>query len=260
MNFQNDVLQRSHEIPVVVDFWAEWCGPCRVLGPVLDRLATEQAGRWELVKINTEEHPDLAQQYRVMSIPNVKLFHQGEVIDEFAGALPKATVERWLDKALPDPDAGELDTILAKYTDWPEAEAVTPLESFLQNHPQNRQAALALARHLSAETPERIPEALKDIHLGEEGSDEATDLLTLHEWLTAKLPDSPAGQHLQQAREAFRQGEKGAALKQVVDAVMADKTEHKELPRRLAIAFFHLLGDSHELTRKYRRLFDMALY
>ena len=101
IEFESAVLQRSREIPVVVDFWAPWCGPCRILGPVIEKLAAEAGNRWELVKLNTEEQPDIAREYGVRGIPNVKMFHGGEPIAEFVGALPEDEIRRWLDAYLP---------------------------------------------------------------------------------------------------------------------------------------------------------------
>ena len=103
--FQTDVLDKSHEKPVVVDFWAPWCGPCRVLGPTIEKMAKDSAGRWRLVKINTDAHPKLAQHYGVRSIPTVKLFMGGAVAAEFTGAHPEAEIRRWLDAHLPAGDA-----------------------------------------------------------------------------------------------------------------------------------------------------------
>ena len=94
--FQEDVIETSHRKPVVVDFWAPWCGPCKMLGPVLDKLAKESKGAWRLVKINTDKHPQIAQRYNVRGIPAVKLFVDGELADEFVGALPEPEVRKWL--------------------------------------------------------------------------------------------------------------------------------------------------------------------
>lgn len=99
--FQREVLDKSREKPVLVDFWAPWCGPCRVLGPTLDRLARASEGRWRLVKINTDRHQALAQHYGVRGIPSVKLFVDGGVVAEFTGALPEPALRRWLDEHLP---------------------------------------------------------------------------------------------------------------------------------------------------------------
>ncbi len=101
--FQKEVIEKSHEKPVVVDFWAPWCGPCRILGPVLEKLARESKGAWRLVKINTDQHPELAIHYGVRGIPTVKLFRNGKVVDEFVGALPEPAVRRWLQQHVSEP-------------------------------------------------------------------------------------------------------------------------------------------------------------
>ena len=100
-SFEQDVIQASHEAPILVDFWAEWCGPCRVLGPALERLADEARGKWRLVKIDVDEFPEVAQQYQVEGIPAVKLYHLGEEIGDFVGALPEAEIRKWLDENIP---------------------------------------------------------------------------------------------------------------------------------------------------------------
>jgi putative thioredoxin len=100
-NFQKDVIDKSFDKPVLVDFWAEWCAPCRMIGPVLEKLAEENKDNWELVKLDTEKNQDVAMKYGVRGIPNVKLFKNGEVINEFTGALPEPAIKEWLKKSIP---------------------------------------------------------------------------------------------------------------------------------------------------------------
>jgi len=99
-NFETEVIEKSKTIPVLVDFWANWCGPCTVLGPVLEKIATEYEGKFILAKAETDKNPNQASKFGVMSIPSVKLFKNGEVVDEFVGAKPEDAVKKFLDSKL----------------------------------------------------------------------------------------------------------------------------------------------------------------
>jgi len=99
-NFDAEVIAKSKTVPVLVDFWAAWCGPCRMLGPVLEKLETDFAGKFILAKVNVDENMAVASKYAIMSIPNVKLFRNGEIIDQFVGALPEEAVKKFLSKHL----------------------------------------------------------------------------------------------------------------------------------------------------------------
>ena len=99
-NFETDVIARSHEVHVVVDFWAPWCGPCRMLGPVIEKLASEAGGKWTLVKVNTDVNQPIATQYQIRGIPNLKMFVNGEPVSEQVGALPEPILKEWIENRL----------------------------------------------------------------------------------------------------------------------------------------------------------------
>ena len=99
-SFQKEVIEKSQETPVLVDFWASWCGPCMMLGPTLEKIAKEYQGKFVLAKAATDDNHETASKFGVMSIPSVKLFKNGKIVDEFVGAQPEATIKQWLDQKL----------------------------------------------------------------------------------------------------------------------------------------------------------------
>ena len=260
MDFQQDVIQRSHEIPVLVDFWAEWCGPCRILSPVLDEIADAYSDRFELVKIDTEEFPQVAQQYRVMSIPNVKLFHKGAVINEFAGALPKSTVIKWLDDNLPSDEDNALRDLLDQRGPWPDTVLAKELEKLLPGAKDPRQIQMLIAKEIVLTDPERAELLVREIPNIAGAFETTEDIRALAELMTLEPDASDVNKALQSVRALLTNGQIEPAIKKLVDIVMQDKSYANDLPRRAGIALFRTMGNTHPLTKAYRRLFDMAIY
>jgi putative thioredoxin len=260
-NFQKDVIERSHELPVVVDFWAAWCGPCRMLGPVIEQLAREQEGKWQLVKVDTEAHQAIARQYQIMSIPHVKMFHQGKAIAEFTGALPRQQILKWLDENLPDAAPDELESLLSGATDFPDAALLPKLLEFVESNPAHVGARVALAKQVVFEHPGRARDLVADVKPGEPEFDAASDVRQLSRFFSFTSPNGHQVAHLLlEAQQHFRESDPESGIQKLIQATVLDKSFDHDLPRLTAIGFFRLWGADHPLTRKYRRQFDMSLY
>ncbi len=248
-DFDRLVLERSRTVPVIVDFWAEWCAPCRTLGPVIERAVAERAGRVELAKVDIEHDQTLARRYRVQGIPAVKAFRDGAVADEFTGALPPAEVERFLDQLLPS-EAQELaDAAVA-------AGDEQGLRRALELDPRQVAAAAALARLLlrRGEAAEALAavEALAEVDFACAG-------LAARARLQLESSDGDEGLP-SKAFAALDDGHHEHALEALQDAVAATADrEQRDLLRRVMVGVFTELGPDSELAREHRRRLAMAL-
>ncbi|NJL11812.1 MAG: tetratricopeptide repeat protein [Microscillaceae bacterium] len=258
--FEREVITPSHQVPVVVDFWAPWCGPCQFLGPVIEQLAQEAAGRWVLVKVNTDQAPELSQKYRIRGIPALKMFLHGEVVAEFTGALPRPQLQTWLEEHLPNPLKKELAAIEVRL----QAEgllALPALEDLVAQAPDFEEARLRLAQWKVGSAPEEALELLAPLRQKAKYYEAVQGITCLVELQQHSITESgPITEKIAQAQAALREYANEAALVALIEAVRLDKHYAEDLPRRATIAFFHFLGASHPLTRQYRRKFDMALY
>lgn len=261
MNFQSDVIERSYQVPVVVDFWAAWCGPCRILGPVIEQLASEAQGRWELVKVDTEAHQDLAQQYQIMSIPAVKLFVKGEPVAEFAGAWPRTRIIAWLDEHLPSAAKEQLAQVRQGIAAGKVAEAVPQLKELLAQDPDFTEAAILLAALEAAEDPMEAQERVMNVPAHHPLHDQAEGVQAIAEMMMMSEDGQPKVTELvEKARAAFAQYDLEGTLTPLIEAIMIHKPYCNEMPRRAVLGFFKVLGEDHPLTKKYRPRFSMALY
>jgi putative thioredoxin len=266
--FAAEVLQRSAEVPVVVDFWAEWCGPCKVLGPILERLADAYGGRFELVKVDVDANPQLQAQFRVQSIPTVIAFKDGRAASSFIGAKPEAQVRTWIEALLPSPWDVMVDQARDLSFDGDEAGAEALYRKVLAEVPDHPDAATALAATLIArqDTDEalivlgRLPRTAEVERLeaaARLAARSGVDLGALEQRLADDPGDAAARLELGEALAA--KGEYEAGLDHLL-AVVGAAGPLRERARRAMIDVFGLLGPEHPLTTGYRRKLANELF
>jgi putative thioredoxin len=262
-DFPSEVIEKSRQVPVLVDFWAPWCGPCRSLGPVLERLAAEARGEWVLAKVNTEEHQELAAEYEIQSIPNVKLFIDGEVADEFLGALPEREVRRWLEQALPSPYADAVARAREMLSLGQFAEAAAALRAIVAEEPGLKDARLALAETLLHTDPAAVSAALEGLEVEADQADRVEALRLLAERATQldrpeELPESPVKARYLEGLTALRAGDWDGALTAFIEVMRTQRGYAGGAAQEAGRGIFVLLGWQHPICEKHHRAFASA--
>lgn len=264
--FAEKVLTRSGEIPVVVDFWAAWCGPCRVLGPILERAAAEAEGEWELVKVDVDQNQQLAGEFGVQGIPTVIGFRDGEPVARFTGALPEPQVRQWLRELVPtladrlaatgnlalvggDPDTAEQAFRRALESDPNHVEAATALARLLLERGDTAEADATLSVLPETETVRGLRAQAELIASGLDASD-----------LEAKLADDPGNlqARLDLGRALAADGDYRPAFEHLVE-VVESRSEFTE-PARVAMLDLFVVVPDLDLVAEYRRRLASALF
>lgn len=242
-SFERDVIERSRTVPVAVDFWAAWCGPCRALTPMLEDAAEKRAGDVVLAKVDTDANPELARRYGIQGIPAVKAFRDGEVVAEFVGVQPPAAVERFFDGLVPS----EADRLVA-------AGDEESLRRALELSPGRAEAALPLARLLLDRGETQVAREILERVIGDYQAEGLAARLRLQE----DPPDAIAGT-LEQAFAALDEGDVARGVDLLLEALSSSDGERDDV-RRVIVGELDALGPGDPLARDTRRRLAAALY
>ena len=265
--FESEVVLKSHEVPVVVDFWAPWCGPCRMLSPMLERQAIEAGGAFLLAKINVDNNPALSIRFGVQGIPAVKAFRHGEIAAEFVGAQPEAVVQRFIEQLVPSETQQAIEEALSLLGTRHYQPAEAAFREVLDKDEGNADAALGLLESLlmrgqgaealeilehfppgtawaKAETYKPLAELLAETSKQETGSED----------------DDPIEASLHQSARLIERGNIEAAMDGFLSILREDKNYRGGMVKHVMLALFELLGDQDPTTRKYREELASVLF
>ncbi|MDT3735239.1 MAG: co-chaperone YbbN [Denitratisoma sp.] len=273
-NFMQEVIEASRRTPVLVDFWAPWCGPCRSLGPILEKLAAEYQGRFRLAKVNSDENQALAAQFGVRGIPNVKAVVNGQIVNEFTGALPESAVREFIDALLPSPAEPLRQQALAAHARGETDATRKLLLEAIRLDPKHEQARLDLIGILIDAGDHAEAQRLLD-EIMDAGKDRAridslaarlalagnaaggADEEALRARIAADAGDLAA--RLELARMLAAKQDFRGALEELLEIVRRDRSFGDDVGRKTMLQIFNLLGSDSDLVREYRGALSRAI-
>lgn len=272
-DFRKDVVEVSEKTPVVIDFWAAWCGPCRMLSPIIEKLAGEARGKWKLVTIDTEQFPEIAAQFGVRGIPSVKMVYQRAIIAEFQGAQPESAVRRWLQENLPtngqeeEEEEGWEANLEKALSGGDRKYARSILEQALKKDRENSELKYRMAMLYLPGDYEKARELIESLDDKSKFEIEIQTVDTVGHMIKVAKGETNIKSNIPGLSESYRKGaisliksDFETALEIFLDCLVKDKNMDDEGARKACIAIFSMLGNVHPLTQKYRRRFSMALY
>jgi putative thioredoxin len=277
-NFDEAVLRASAQRPVLVDFWAPWCAPCRALTPILDRLAQEYADRFTLAKLNTDAEPEIAARYGIRGVPNCKLFADGKVADEFTGALPESALRDFLARALPSPAAPLVTKAKAALAQGDARGALATLAAAERVAPDDEDVLLTRVEALLADHDGAPAKAAIEALQGRYGARAVRDARRLSSLAARAALAAGAGEDLEAlaraaaavpvdcgAKLAYSKalaatGDYERALAELLAIVRADRAFGDDAGRRTMLTIFDALPADSDLVRRYRRELASALH
>lgn len=273
-SFETLVLARSREVPVLVDFWAPWCGPCQTLMPVLAKLADEYRGKFFLAKVNSDTEQALAARYGVKSLPTVKLFKNGQPVEEFMGAQPEKNIRALLDRHIARASDAQVYNALLAARSGKIDEALAILDQALTEDPTNDRIHLERARLLAQlDRADEAEQALKALSSETKNGNDANGIRAQLEFTRWAKDARPADQLLKaigaNAKDSAARFELAAhlvirqqyeaALDHLLDIVRSDRKFNDDAARKAILSIFNLLGGNGDVVTQYRRKLSMAL-